>query len=601
VNPAFGDAETLPPIGSIAGPGGSEQGPVSTNWVRVVALREGLNIVQVSATDYAGNVSQIVTLQITHRPIDPLNDQFVNAIPLENAAGTNSINTARATKETGEPLHAGNVGGKSAWWTFTPPQDGVLLLSTTNSTFDTLLAVYTGSSVSQLTEVMSNDDAFEGSRFSKVQFGVSTSQVYRIAVDGFGGDSGVVFLTHEFGATNLVSLTVSNTVGGVVTPGSGLFPVNTTISLTAIPNTGYDFVGWEGSITSTANPLSLMITSNTTLIAHFGVRSVSDDFSSGDLSKLSWQTPTNGGWFVETVPNIVAAAAPGSSNSIVVRELPSDYRPNARLIVRLNVTPAAGVGAYFVDEVPPQTFIPSTLSHRGTINGSTRKLRWGPFFDGQPRTLSYELTPPANAAGIVSFEGSGTFDGVVVPTSGARQTVLYAARSGRIQGGQTTILTLVTNTPAGSGSFDLRVSSELNWDYLEFYLNDVLVQRWSGEQGWSTYQFVTPAGTNRMEWRYTKDAINDAGLDAAFITNVNLPTEAPVGPAAPAELSIVQDGTIFQIRLVGQVNQQYILEASPNFLQWQAISTNTATDGIIFFVDPDAPNYTNRFYRALSQ
>jgi len=60
--------------------------------------------------------------------------------------------TTNATKEFGEPNHAGNSGGKSVWWSFQPPADGALALSTTNSTFDTLLALYTGANVRELTE-----------------------------------------------------------------------------------------------------------------------------------------------------------------------------------------------------------------------------------------------------------------------------------------------------------------------------------------------------------------------------------------------------------------------------------------------------------------
>jgi len=71
--------------------------------------------------------------------------------------------------------------------------------------------------------------------------------------------------------------------------------------------------------------------------------------------------------------------------------------------------------------------------------------------------------------------------------------------------------------------FDYKVSSETNWDWLEFYLNGRLLQRWSGEAGWATYQFSVLAGTNVFQWRYTKDPIGSAGLDAAFIDNLDLP------------------------------------------------------------------------------
>ncbi|MEO8428937.1 MAG: M36 family metallopeptidase, partial [Verrucomicrobiota bacterium] len=169
VNTVFGPGssdQTQSESGSILGALAATPNIVlSTNWSRIVALREGLNLIQVTANDIAGNLSDPISLEVTYRPLDPLNDIFANAIPLTQNAGTNVVNTARATKEFGEPLHANNEGGKSVWWTFQAAADGLLSLTTTNSDFDTLLAVYTGSRVSALTALAANDDAFDGSGF----------------------------------------------------------------------------------------------------------------------------------------------------------------------------------------------------------------------------------------------------------------------------------------------------------------------------------------------------------------------------------------------------------------------------------------------------
>jgi hypothetical protein len=46
-------------------------------------------------------------------------------------------------KETwnNEPDHDGNPGGKSVWWTWVAPANGLVTVSTQGSTFDTVLAV----------------------------------------------------------------------------------------------------------------------------------------------------------------------------------------------------------------------------------------------------------------------------------------------------------------------------------------------------------------------------------------------------------------------------------------------------------------------------
>jgi hypothetical protein len=65
-----------------------------------------------------------------------------------------------ATKETGEPNHAGNPGGHSIWYGWTAPnQSGVVFIYTCYSAIDTVLGVYSGSNVNALSHVASNDDA----------------------------------------------------------------------------------------------------------------------------------------------------------------------------------------------------------------------------------------------------------------------------------------------------------------------------------------------------------------------------------------------------------------------------------------------------------
>ena len=133
----------------------------------------------------------------------PANDNFVSATAISSANGSQVGNNLSATKEVGEPAHAGNAGGRSIWFTWTAPEDGVYVFDTLPSSFDTILAVYSGSGVDTLTEVASNDDApgLESSR-SLVVFSASKDMVYAVAVDGFGGKGGRVTLRWRQGVSN---------------------------------------------------------------------------------------------------------------------------------------------------------------------------------------------------------------------------------------------------------------------------------------------------------------------------------------------------------------------------------------------------------------
>ncbi|MBI2703859.1 MAG: S8 family serine peptidase [Actinobacteria bacterium] len=125
----------------------------------------------------------------------PPNDDFANATTFTAASATPLVGAnVAATKQPGEPNHAGSSGGKSVWWSFTAPSAGNLTLSTQGSSFDTLLAAYTGSAVGSLTEIASNDDFQPPERWSRVSFAAASGQTYRIAVDGYSGASGSVAL-----------------------------------------------------------------------------------------------------------------------------------------------------------------------------------------------------------------------------------------------------------------------------------------------------------------------------------------------------------------------------------------------------------------------
>ena len=60
-----------------------------------------------------------------------------------------------------------------------------MTLSTAGSGFDTVLAVYTGSSVGALTAVVKNDDESATVRTSKLTFTATAGVTYRIAIDGY--------------------------------------------------------------------------------------------------------------------------------------------------------------------------------------------------------------------------------------------------------------------------------------------------------------------------------------------------------------------------------------------------------------------------------
>jgi hypothetical protein len=114
----------------------------------------------------------------------PANDDFAQAATLRVGASVKgAINGA--TRQRGEPRHANSIASHSVWYRLRSRRKVAVGLDTCTSSFDTLLAVYSGRSLRSLKQVEFNNDACgDGSR---VTFTAMPGRVYRIAVAGFVG------------------------------------------------------------------------------------------------------------------------------------------------------------------------------------------------------------------------------------------------------------------------------------------------------------------------------------------------------------------------------------------------------------------------------
>lgn len=126
--------------------------------------------------------------------VGAVNDNFSTAMALTGMTGSSYADNHDASKEVDEPNHAGDSGGKSVWWQWQAPLTGMVELSTHGSDFDTLLAVYSGDTVSTLSLVADNDNDLP-SNSSRVVFSAQTGTRYHIAVDGAAAAFGSIQLS----------------------------------------------------------------------------------------------------------------------------------------------------------------------------------------------------------------------------------------------------------------------------------------------------------------------------------------------------------------------------------------------------------------------
>ena len=216
--------------------GGSTQVTVTLS-AAATALLPGAYSTSVLFDNTDGSSGDTIrTAALTVQGAGSANDKFSNAVLLTENSGSTLGSTVEAGIESGEPIHAGNNGGRSIWWQWVAPANGELTIDTFGSDFDTLLAVYTGANVSALTSIASNDDS--GGVNSEVTFSVDVGTNYLIAVDGFNGASGNVVLnwdyTDEGAATGSLAVTpveglfATGNLGGPFSPASRTYTLTNT-------------------------------------------------------------------------------------------------------------------------------------------------------------------------------------------------------------------------------------------------------------------------------------------------------------------------------------------------------------------------------------
>jgi hypothetical protein len=131
-------------------------------------------------------------------PPAPANDNFANAQVISGCTGSVTGTNIGATHESGEPSHdpLGNAGASSVWYQWQAPTSNSVTITTLGSDYDTMLGIYTGSSVNGLTTIAKNDDVDTNAGIitSTVTFNATAGTTYKIAVDGWGGDTGSITL-----------------------------------------------------------------------------------------------------------------------------------------------------------------------------------------------------------------------------------------------------------------------------------------------------------------------------------------------------------------------------------------------------------------------
>jgi len=99
----------------------------------------------------------------------------------------------------------------------------------------------------------------------------------------------------------------------------------------------------------------------------------------------------------------------------------------------------------------------------------------------------------------------------------------YSARSNDISDNQKAEMFMETDYPTtGKILFKAKASSELIYDNLKFYIDDVEKKKISGQTSWQAISFDVEAGQHTFRWSYQKDASATSYSDCAWVDYITL-------------------------------------------------------------------------------
>jgi hypothetical protein len=175
-------------------------------------------------------------------PLNPPVVEFVAPLVKDTVYSTGPWEIkAKVKTKTNNPI-------QTPWLVFTATQNGITVMQ------DSILMV-----------MISGDSLWKA---TIPQFAVGTKVIYSITGQDILGNSATATESFYNEALYHITITTNNTAMGTVT-GSGDYAKNSTVIITATPNTGYQFVQWDDG--NTQNPRTITVTQDISFTAIFGV------------------------------------------------------------------------------------------------------------------------------------------------------------------------------------------------------------------------------------------------------------------------------------------------------------------------------------------
>ncbi|HWY75872.1 MAG TPA: immunoglobulin domain-containing protein [Verrucomicrobiae bacterium] len=569
---------------------------------------------------YGATLSQEALVSLNGLINLPGADNFAQRIPIVNLLGLISYNNINATSEPGEPMHAGIPGGKSIWFTWTPLLSGVATFDTLGSSFDTLLAVYTGNQLTNLTEVASSDDAEPYYR-SRVAFNAVAGTTYSIAVDGAYGASGIILLNT---AEDILSAPVPHIASR---PGNQVVAVGGTATFSIPPISGASYQWYVNDV-----------------ILHG---------ATGPVLQITNVTSANVGYY-RVQATVGGKSALSDRASLQISMLGSVADTQAIVLDKFQglgywIAPLLGGGQTVQTQTNQAKFsqinaLRSPRASQGPSRGYSSTQIFSTYADGTQSGEPFNCDNPGGSSAWTSVQAVDT--GVMeIDTDGSNFATTLGVYTGNgndfsslrpvacdVTSGRGGTNSMVTFAASSNTTYYVAVDG-VNGAYGTAVLNaNLSVPPTIGSQpasqtvraGSAVTLTATVSGYPTPSCQWWRNGYLMAGQTNGSLTvsnfqfcscgNYQMTAANNIGSAATTPASLLLNGPMhldqagvssanhmFQMRLIGYANTNYVLLASTNMITWAPIATNSSPTGLLTFTDPQSTNFVRRYYRAKPQ
>lgn len=107
-------------------------------------------------------------------------------------------------------------------------------------------------------------------------------------------------------------------------------------------------------------------------------------------------------------------------------------------------------------------------------------------------------------------------------------------------------------------SFWVKVSSEEDFDYFRFYVDNVLWDELSGEVDWTPLAYLLPPGEHTIRFAYKKDSSVSEGYDTAWVDYIIIQPEEQISTTSA---QIIADNETHVVGRIGYIDVQVVDES----------------------------------------